>query len=533
MTFTNASFGTNGNVPQQSVQRKWQFRGDVSKTVGKHTLKGGIDYIWNPVEGGFFKFNETLEVDFAKNPSTILGNPSQYPQGFGTPGLVSAMSYSTGDPTFLVATKQLGLYFQDDWKATPRLTLNLGLRWDKDFNTLGVSDISKSRTYQELVAINDPISNFYIRKLPHNSNKDFSPRVGFAYDITGAAKHVLRGGFGLYFGNTFQNIPLFMEQQSNPTIFQTVLSLSAASDPVPCTTKTLGQWQYGIDPMPCLPGPLTQLANGSVGRIIDPDYRNPVAEEFNLGYSWALNPTSVVEVEYTHVLSLHENKTINIDQKVPAGPVVDGSGNVVDVNLVRPLTAAFQAAGQPRLNSVRNEASINRSRYDGVNFSYRQRRATASASMPTTPCPGPMVTIPEEGLTLSSATTHVTGITRWAHKSGARLRPTSATTSPLAEWWTCRRASSSRLFCSSARLVPTVRTIPPIHSTPAVERLLPWSCGKAIRGTSLPFPGMRPVHGSATTSPSSAWLPSTTRSAAIRSSNSICAWPRTSGSAKA
>src|SRR5207302_1936093 len=126
------------------------------------------------------------------------------------------------------------------------------LRWDKDFNTLGISHIPKSRTYQELVAINVPISNLYIRKLPHNSNKDFIPRVGFAYDITGAAKHVLRGGFGLYFGNTFQNIPLFMEQQSNPTIFQTVLSLSAAGDPVPCTTKTLGQWQYGIDPMPCL-----------------------------------------------------------------------------------------------------------------------------------------------------------------------------------------------------------------------------------------------------------------------------------------
>src|SRR5438445_6256767 len=207
--FPNASFGTNGNVPQQSVQRKWQFKDDVSKTVGKHTLKGGIDYIWNPVEGGFFKFNETLEVDFKENPSTILGNPSLYPQGFGTANLISGTSFSTGDPTFLVATKQLGLYFQDDWKATPRLTLNLGLRWDKDFNTLGVSDISRSRTYQELVAINNPISNFYIRKLPHNSNKDYSPRVGFAYDLTGAAKHVLRGGFGLYFGNTFQNIPLF------------------------------------------------------------------------------------------------------------------------------------------------------------------------------------------------------------------------------------------------------------------------------------------------------------------------------------
>ena len=62
-------------------------------------------------------------------------------------------------------------------------------------------------------------------KLPHDDNKDFSPRVGFAYDLTGKGKHVLRGGFGLYYGNVFQNIPLFMEQMANPTVFQTVISL--------------------------------------------------------------------------------------------------------------------------------------------------------------------------------------------------------------------------------------------------------------------------------------------------------------------
>jgi hypothetical protein len=134
-------------------------------------------------------------------------------------------------------------------------------------------------------------------------------------------------------------------------------------------------WQFGISPSPCLPGPSAQLADGSVGRLIDPNYRNPVAEEFNLGYSWAVNHSSVFEVEYTHVLSLHENKTINIDQKVADGPILDEGGNVVDVNLIRPLTDAFNAAvpKQPVLNSVRNEASINRNRYDGINFSYRQR----------------------------------------------------------------------------------------------------------------------------------------------------------------
>jgi hypothetical protein len=368
VTFPSASFGTNGNVPQQSFQRKWQFKDDFSKTVGNHTLKTGVDFIWNPVEGGFFKYNSTLEIDFTRDPSEILGNPSLYPQGFSTAGLIGSMSYSTGDPQFIVATKQLGLYFQDDWKATSRLTLNLGLRWDKDFNALGQSDIKASRTYQMLVAINNPLTNPYVSRLPGDDNKDFSPRVGFAYDLTGAGKHVVRGGFGLYFGNSFQNIPLFMEQQANPTIFQTVLSLSSPTDLVPGTGLTLGQWRYGVSPLPTLPGPQTQLSDLSVGRLIDPNYRNPVSEEFNVGYSWSINNNTVFEAEYTHVLGLHENKTININQKVPTG--VDSNGNVI---LTRPLDAAFLAAGLPRLASVRNEESINRSRYDGVNFSLRQR----------------------------------------------------------------------------------------------------------------------------------------------------------------
>ncbi|HKT46376.1 MAG TPA: TonB-dependent receptor, partial [Candidatus Acidoferrales bacterium] len=69
VTFPNASFGTNTNVPQESFQRKWQFKDDVSKIVGKHTFKAGVDFIDNPVEGGFFEFSSTLEIDFAKNPS--------------------------------------------------------------------------------------------------------------------------------------------------------------------------------------------------------------------------------------------------------------------------------------------------------------------------------------------------------------------------------------------------------------------------------------------------------------------------------
>ena len=123
----------------------------------------------------------------------------------------------------------------------------------------------------------------------------------------------------MYYDNTFQNIPLFMEQQANDTIFQTAFAISG-DDPVPGTGIPLSSWRFGIDPLPTIPAPSHNLTDGSTGRIMDPNYRTPVTEEFNGGYTWAINSKSVFEAEYVHVLGLHENKTINLDPKIPVNP---------------------------------------------------------------------------------------------------------------------------------------------------------------------------------------------------------------------
>jgi hypothetical protein len=377
---TGIEFGTNTNVPQQSIQRKYQFKDDVSKTVGRHTFKTGFDYILTPFMGGFFEFNPTLELDYSLLPSQILA----LPQGFQTPGLLvggnnvgGGMSIAVGDPSFIIKeAKQLGLYFQDDWKATRRLTLNLGLRWDKDFDFVGNSDIANSRTFQELQAAApfSPLAASLVAKRASDYSKGFSPRVGFAYDLTGHGNHVLRGGFGMYYDNTFQNIPLFMEQQANPTIFQTAFALTNASDVVPGTGITLANWHLG-NPLPTIPAPQSQLTPDSIGRLMDPNYRTPVTEEWNGGYTWQLTSKSVFEAEYVHVLSLHENKTVNLDPIIPVNPnnITTTSLTGLPGGFFRPLDAAFAAAGVPVLGSVRDEASIGRSRYDGMNISYRQR----------------------------------------------------------------------------------------------------------------------------------------------------------------
>src|SRR5579872_576278 len=363
------SIGTNINVPQQSFQKKWQFKDDLSITHGKHNFKLGFDFLNEPVLGGFFENNPTPTIAFFDDPSKILSDKADYPLGFQTPGAVSSISETAGNPYFILATKMFGAYFQDDWKISRRLTLNLGLRYDRDFNLNGASAQPQSRAYLALKAINSPYAG-----IPKDDTKDFSPRVGFAYDLTGSGKHVLRGGFGLYYGQIFENIPLFMVQQANATIFTTVLSLSnpaapkagvapsTAADLVPGTNKLLSQWQYGVDPIPAVPPPPTKLGTGSTARFMDPNYHNPYTEQENIGYAWSINDANVVEVDYVHVLGLREDKAVNINYKNPA---LAGSPRV--------LSAAFTAAGLPVLSTITDLTSSGRSRYDGLNVSFRRR----------------------------------------------------------------------------------------------------------------------------------------------------------------
>jgi hypothetical protein len=362
---TAISFGTNVNVPQESYQSKYQFKDDLSINHGNHTFRTGVDYLWEPKLGGFFKFNSTLEMDWVDLPSVITTNATRYPQGFSTRGAVGGMTIAIGDPYFNLpgGAKMFGVYFQDDWKARRNLTLNLGLRWDKDFNLIGTKAQGESRTYLALKAINHPAA----ASLPKDDSKNFSPRVGFAWDLKSNGHHIVRGGYGLYYGQTFLNIPLFMIQQINPTIFASVFSI-ASGDIVPGTGIQLSNWRFGIDPFPTIPPPQTQLLANNTGRIMDPDYQNPVTQQWNLGYAWQFNSYSVLEFEYTHILGLHESKTLNINPTQRM--FLNSAGAEITA---RPLSAAFAAAGQPVLGRIDLEVASGRSRYDGFNVSYRRR----------------------------------------------------------------------------------------------------------------------------------------------------------------
>jgi hypothetical protein len=267
---------------------------------------------------------------------------------------------TTGNAYYYEHNKMFGLYLQDDWKVNRRLSMNLGLRWDKDMGLNGGQVQAQSRAYLQLKAI----GSSYASSLPQDENRDFSPRIGLSYDLTGAGKHILRAGYGLYYGQIFQNIPLFMEQQANSSLFTTVAYTSSGAGSATASVLPSGQllsaFRFGVDPLPPQAPGAAQLPTGATGQMMDPHYQNPYTEQWNIGYGWQVTDATLIEAEYVHTLGLHESKTIVIN------PTING---------VRWTTAPFQALGLPVLGGIRDYMSIGRSRYDGLNLSYRRRLA--------------------------------------------------------------------------------------------------------------------------------------------------------------
>ena len=208
---------------------------------------------------------------FSQNPADLIA----LPQGFSTAGEVQAMTGTSGDPSFLLSPKMLGLYIEDDFRVTPRLLLNVGIRYDRDINTYGIDKQKISRTHQELVAAaatgiptvpttvnpNTYLTGYtpnltniggVFTGLPDNDNLDISPRLGFTFDVLGNGRFVVHGGYGLYFGQSFENIPLFMIQQANNTVFANTFSISCngPNDPKCGADQTVPGHEPHADELP-------------------------------------------------------------------------------------------------------------------------------------------------------------------------------------------------------------------------------------------------------------------------------------------
>jgi hypothetical protein len=391
LTFPNGIIvGRNGNVPQQTLQKKHQFRDDLSWIRGNHGFKFGVDFVYEPTLGGLFAFNSAPEYDFFFNPSEISQNPGQFPQGFNTAqvlpgpitcstlvgpstctaaqlagfGVVSEILLSGGDPGFSLrdGAKQFAGYVQDDWKVNRNLTLNLGMRYDVDIGFVDHAHAADNRAYRALKIIGSPFANHVVS----DDKNNFSPRIGFAWDFRGNSRSVIRGGYGIYYDQSFLNVPLFAVQQANPEIYATFLNdgdnLSLNSPP------------------PTIPRPLNNPLPGTRGRMLDQDFVSPYSQQWNLGFAQEVGKNMALEFDYVHILGLHEFTSLDINPRI--GPLINAQRNdPTPPRLLAPafaahaaeLTAAF---GTPSpFARITVAQSDGRSRYDAFTVSFKRRYA--------------------------------------------------------------------------------------------------------------------------------------------------------------
>ena len=416
--------GQNVNVPQETLIRKYQFRDDFNWIHGKHNMKFGTNWIYFAKMGGFFFFGANgYQAFFWDDPNCIAANNcpnggAAYTSGISTPGAVRELDFNTGSGTTAQPPwHSLGFYYQDDYKVTPRLTLNLGLRWDANIGflrpMLGSSLTTSNRTIwwlkqTELAAgsaladdpgmqqINDLVSNTGDLNRTTADWKEFQPRFGFAWDVTGTGKSVIRGGYGIARDQIFQNITLFSIQQTQPSIYQTIFDFAQNTPSVgtgTCTTTTtaaafnLNNFCFGVNSLPPSPGAITDIAAGAVGRIVDPRITDPWSQQFSLGWAYQLHPDYAFSVDWYHILGTHEERVLNVNPVI--GPVCDptfgGSttnprcvGEGGDPTATRLMDLAFQTAGigSGRFAQIYDYGTNNRSMYDGINFQLKKRMSS-------------------------------------------------------------------------------------------------------------------------------------------------------------
>lgn len=301
-------------------QEKYQFRYDVTHASSRHAPKFGVNFIHEPVLNGALSGTPETLINYPHDPSFYAANPGQF---FFSPGCANQPSAVSGinctftpaqNGSFSQDVQRLGLYAEDSWRVTPRLTVNYGLRYDTTFGLFTGSGRSQldNPAYLTLKALDIPL----IPSAPHDYRKAFGPRLGIVYSPDRKQTTVLRAGFGLYYNDLAQN--------GWVTAFQAV-------------NATPGLCARVGDPG-CIPG----AAAGGVGNIIDSNYKTPYALHATAGVQHAFNAKWILSADYTHEEGNHGYRAYNytagstlFSPLYPASDTADQTNNVPDVNVFK------------------------------------------------------------------------------------------------------------------------------------------------------------------------------------------------------
>jgi len=355
-----------------------QFIDHVSYTAGKHALKFGGEFHRNGVTGGAFG-NARGSINFLDGTFTgPTGVASSQLEDFfaGAPTLASVLS---GDPTRHLHNWAYAAFLQDDWRLSRNLTVNFGLRYEfnsvvkEAHNLLGNFDPNLG-----LVKVGKQIS------APYNADhKNFAPRFGFAWDVSGRGNTVVRGGGSLIYETVnWQSFLAFNNSFGLPSV-PTGAVIDAAGDTAGGTITT-----GNLSPSPANPwdngpifGDLTKTitcdpvdANPCGIMGVDRKLTTPYVWNWTLNVQHAFTPNLSVEVGYVgnHGTNLTGIRDINqppVGSGWPAALVTACATSGYDPSVCapadeqgpRPFSAKF-----PYLSNIFQMGNVYRSNYNGL-----------------------------------------------------------------------------------------------------------------------------------------------------------------------
>ena len=282
--------------PAYPEEWKWQIGDDLYYERGKHNFKFGVDMVHNSDLENQSQYYEGY-FQYTTNLTNYLAD--LYSRGYATGTCNSSVSsYSTsattnatgaypcwnkfeegyGPTSFAFSTMDQGYFAQDDWKATPRLSLQLGVRYDYEgLPPASPALTAASGTYVPFTGVtNDP-----------SDKENFGPRVGFAYDVFGKGKTVLHGGYGVYYGRITNGNEGYALQDTGSPLAQTVPNISVATslaaDPIWPNRFSTSQETSSVKPAAYFRGN---------------NLKTPQVQEFDLMVQEAIGKGTVVQVGY-------------------------------------------------------------------------------------------------------------------------------------------------------------------------------------------------------------------------------------------
>ncbi len=306
--------GPNGCSPQSTIVNTYQWVDDVTKTFGRHTVKAGVE-VRNNIGPSDFLPRARGEWDYPDLQSFIN---DLVPIG------ANQALRGAGSGFFAANFRSIFGFVQDDWKVTPRLTVNLGLRYE--FNGL-----PRDEKLQNLNAIsNDPTFGLIFRT-PKTDKNNWAPRVGFAYDPFGSGRWSIRGGIGLFYDITPVNFPQLslppqLQSEQNPSITCSLVPAPAWCPSFLAKTGGAGFLQGGGLSQVNVP-PTTQKTARAASQGLMVDVVEPEILTWTLSLEHQLAGNTSIELRYmgNHAWSLPAQRRLNsasaFDPGFPGGGI--------------------------------------------------------------------------------------------------------------------------------------------------------------------------------------------------------------------